>query len=469
MRLIPRQARTDWLIVLVAATLPRMLAYFTLPLIITNDGVGYLAWGETIASGQWPDLPVERVPGYPIFLAGAFDVFGTSAHAIVLAQSLLGVCSALLAWRIAGRTSGRYAGLLAGLAIAFEPWLFAFEHYALSESLTLFLVLAACAASLGYAQSRGLVLGAFVAGVCIIAAVLTRPAMLAWVPFIGLACVVGAPSPKRAVAPALAYTVGVMVSLTPWLAYNKTRDVNGIVQTDGLALWGGLARTQLLSEHFDLPVDAKPKASALFQDHPPSESEVLGFYNAIGHLPGVDRAGLLNGWASTSINENPSGYARAVVHAALWQSNAMLPSSPYKHDELRWQMRRLGRDGVADGQDAPNFQVSGDKHIPDHFRDRAPIGPQAWLYRVWPIGMARNFVHPILGLASFACVFLLVRRRKYAAAALLLGSFALVAGHALLLQPFPRYSMTAWALWWCGLAMLIPPRKPDAEPETDPF
>ncbi len=145
----------------------------------------------------------------------------------------------------------------------------------------------------------------------------------------------------------------------------------------------------------------------------------------------------------------------------------MLPGSPYTHDELLWQMRRLGRDGTKDGQAAPNHQVGADKVVPDHFRDKSPRGPQAWLYRKWPVGMSRNIIHPALGLASFVCIFVLVKRRKYAAAALLLGSFALVAGHAVLLQPFSRYSISAWALWWCGLAMLIPTRKADVEPEPD--
>lgn len=467
MKLLPRHAAMDWLVVLVVAALPRLLGYFTLPIIITNDSLGYLAWGETIASGGWPDLPVERVPGYPVFLAGVFGVFGTSAHAITLAQSVLGVCSALLAWRIARRTSGRAAGMVAGVAIALEPWCFMFEHYALTESLTLFLVLGACAAALGDGRWPRLVLGAFLAGVCIIAAVLTRPAMLAWVPFVGLACVLSAPSPRRAAAPAMAFAVGVMVSLTPWLAYNKTRDVNSVVQTDGLAMWGGLARAGLLSRAYPLPEGVAPKAAALYTGEPPSEDAVLGFYHALDNVRGIDRGELLRGWVSASIDEHRSGYANAVMHAAVWQSNAMLPSSPYTHDELRWFMQRLGLDGTAEGQPAPNVQISRNGVVKEHYYDRSPIGPQAWLYRKWSIGMARNVVHPVLGFASFVCFFMLVKRRKYAAAALLLGSFALVAGHAVLLQPFSRYSMTAWALWWCGLAMLIPTRKTDVEPATD--
>ena len=468
MRRLPRQLRTDWLIVLMVATLPRVLGYLTLPLIITNDGLGYLRWGETIASGVWPELPVERVPGYPLFLGGVFNLFGTSAHAIVLTQSLLGVCSALLAWRIAKRTAGPWAGLIAGIAIALEPWLFMFEHYALSESLTLFLVLGACAASLGYGKSNRLGLGALIAGICITAAVLTRPAMLAWVPFVGLACVLGAASPKRAAAPAMAFVVGVMVTLVPWLAHNKARDVQGIIRTDGLALWGGLARSQLLDPDYILPDASWPRAAVLYQDHPPSEEEVLGFYHAMGRARGIDRVELLYGWSSASIDRDLEGYAEAVLHALVWQSNAMLPSSPYTHDELRWQMQRLGRDGIGEGQAAPNVQVGVGAGIPEHFHDSKPIGPQAWLYRQWPIGMSRNVVHPVLGLASFICFFVLIKRKRYAAAALLLGSFALIAGHALLLQPFSRYSMTSWALWWCGFAMLIAPRKPEIEPALLP-
>ena len=134
----------------------------------------------------------------------------------------------------------------------------------------------------------------------------------------------------------------------------------------------------------------------------------------------------------------------------------MAPSSPYTHDELSWQMRRLGAQDTNTNQAAPNLQINNQSHIDERFHDQAGIGPQAWLYRNWPIGMKRNIIHPVIGLLSLVACLVLIKRKQFAPAALILGSFALVGAHALLLQPFPRYSMTAWAIWWIAAATLLP-------------
>ena len=452
---IPTKARSQFLLILAIATSVRLLGLLTLPLIITNDGSNYLAWGQELATGAWPDFPTTRTPGYPLLLVAIFKALGQSAHAILIAQALLGIATSLLAWHTARTIAGSRAGLIAGVAIAIEPWLFLFEHYALSETFTLFCVMLAVAAA-ATIRERRLVLPAFIAGIAIAAAVLARPAMQSWVPFIFAACLLGAPTLGRCYRPAIACLIGLILLLAPWLIYNTNRNIPGIVETDGLALWGGMARTQLLLPDYDIPEPARQHAQTLFQSDPPSETDLLGFYNQLAHIDNLDRKAFLSQWAKESIAANPIGYAKAVAHATFWQSNAMAPTSPYTHDELRWQMRRLGAQETNPNQAAPNLQINNQSHIDERFHDRAGVGPQAWLFRNWPIGMKHNIIHPAIGLFALVACFILLKRKQYAPALLILGSFALIGAHALLLQPFPRYSMTAWAIWWVAAATLLP-------------
>ncbi len=465
---LPKTTRGQFMLILSIAAAARLLGVLTLPLIITNDGSGYLAWGQQLAHGTWPDFPTTRTPGYALFLAAAFRTIGENAHAVLIAQAILGIATSLLAFHTARTIAGSRAGLTAGVVIALEPWLFLFEHYALAETLTLFLVMLSAAAAVSVRQHR-LILHAFVAGLAISAAVLARPAMQAWLPFVFLACALGAPNLKRSPRPAIACVAGMVFLMAPWLVYNTNRGTPKIVETDGLALWGGLARSQLLTPDFELPEEGEQLAQDLFQELPPSEAEVLGYYNRIGSIEDFDRSAFLGSWAKESISDNPVGYIKAVGHATLWQSNAMAPGSPYTHDELRWLMRRLGKRDTSEPGSAPNFSASINELIDARFHDKAGVGPQAWLYRKWPIGMTRNLIHPAIGLLALAACAALIKRKQYTPAALILGSFAVVGAHALLLQPFSRYSMTAWAIWWVAAATLLPSKQiqDEQQPTTD--
>src|SRR3954462_9810567 len=87
------------LIVFIVAALARAWCYWAAPLMITNDGAGYLAWALTIGRGEHPQFPAYRTPGYPYFLAALIRVFGERPEPVLVAQHLMGALAcAGLAW-----------------------------------------------------------------------------------------------------------------------------------------------------------------------------------------------------------------------------------------------------------------------------------------------------------------------------------------------------------------------------------
>lgn len=454
----------DLAIVTGVACVVRMLAVLTLPLIITNDGAFYLSWGREMASGLWPDLPAYRTPIYPLWLAGVLFVAGDSVHAVLSSQQLLGVATAAACWWLGRVAFGPRVGLIAGILVAVDPWLLAIASFALSDMLSIALPLVSLAVVAGSPRfGRSTIAGALLG-----TAILTRPTAVAWLPGV-LAMAMLAPAAK----PKLRWIRGAAVvgmcatTLAPWVGFNASRGIGGVVETEGLALWGGLARSGQLDPTFSIPEPLRAAADPLFE-HTPPEWAVMRFYKLAGDTQGVNRAQLLPAWSAASLRADPLGYAKSVGHAVAWQANASLPRTPYAHDPLRWMMRRLGgADALAD---AP-ANISTD-HLPDftaRFADAAPIGPLAVVYRSWSLGMAQRFPQLPLGVITFGVLVVTAYQKRWDAAMLLASPMPIVAGHAIILQPFSRYSISAWMIWWIGgvaaAAMLVSLITPDVQEE----
>jgi 4-amino-4-deoxy-L-arabinose transferase-like glycosyltransferase len=165
---------------------------------LTHDEREYLALARSVARGEGFTYPADepapgtgqqfgRAPGYPLFLA-ALHVTEPSEYAprrVQMAQALAGAAGIWLMAIIAARAAGPRAGIAAAAIAAVYPPLVWMPGYVLSETVYSTLALA-CALALddrGRSRERrssipgGLLLGA---------AILTRPASLFFVPFLGL-------------------------------------------------------------------------------------------------------------------------------------------------------------------------------------------------------------------------------------------------------------------------------------------
>lgn len=116
------------------------------------DAAYHHYWARGLATGRWyvtggredPQVnlhPYYRPPGYAFFLGGIYRVFGLAPLAPRLVQMLLGLLSALLAWRLGRRWFGFPAGLLAAAGLGLY-WAFTyFEGELVGVSSTVLLLL----------------------------------------------------------------------------------------------------------------------------------------------------------------------------------------------------------------------------------------------------------------------------------------------------------------------------------------
>jgi hypothetical protein len=181
-------------------------------------------YGFTV-SGHAPRPTLIRVPGYPLFLAGCFAVFGMERYAAVLyvqlAVDLLtcGVVSAL-----AGRLFGRRAALAALWLAALCPFTASYVAAPLTETLTLFCLVVAFygmerwrVAGLGFNRWLGGVSGALAYAVLLrpeqgllAAAVMPAIAWMAWM----------RKRRARALVPVAVAAFCVVLPLAPWALRN---------------------------------------------------------------------------------------------------------------------------------------------------------------------------------------------------------------------------------------------------------
>jgi 4-amino-4-deoxy-L-arabinose transferase-like glycosyltransferase len=227
---------------------------------LTHDEREYLALARSVARGEGfqypPDEPSPgtaqqfgRAPGYPAFLAAIISPAPVN-HAprrIKIAQALLGAAGIWLIAAIAGRAAGPRAAVTAAAIAAVYPPLVWMPSYVLSETLFSALALAAARAlqevgarrlEVGKTETSVLrpptavVIGAVLTGL----AILTRPAMLFFLPFAALWM-----GRRRTLTDPLVFLVLAAVCVAPWTIRNHR--VYGrwiaVASEGGVTFWTG--------------------------------------------------------------------------------------------------------------------------------------------------------------------------------------------------------------------------------------
>jgi hypothetical protein len=117
-----------------------------------------------------------RTPGYPVFIAGVYGLFGPSRATLLLAQVLVSTLTVLLVYLLAARIWSVPIGLLAAALTALDP----LQHYTtgtiISECLgTLALVGVAGAGWVAFSRERPALRWPFLLGLAIATATMIRP------------------------------------------------------------------------------------------------------------------------------------------------------------------------------------------------------------------------------------------------------------------------------------------------------
>ena len=188
-------------------------------------GDGYSFLGHTTA--HWP-------PGYSVFLAGVFKLFGSTTKNALIANAFLGALTVPLVYAIAHKAAGRTAAILAAAALAVFPGQLLMADVTLSETLYAFELVAFVALVLFLPRNaKTLVL----LGIASALAALTRGEGL-FFPLIVLAAYGWS---RASLKHAAAVTAVMVVAVAPWAIRNAdvAHGFVGLAGNSSFTLWSG--------------------------------------------------------------------------------------------------------------------------------------------------------------------------------------------------------------------------------------
>lgn len=125
------------LLIALAVRAVYLLCFFEPAILETEDQSIYLALAASLAQNGWAAFSSERAPGYPIFLATVFSIFGKQYLPLVLVQALVDSVTCVVIGALAQRVIGR-GFLLAGLLAAMNLNMVIVSAMALTDTLFLF-------------------------------------------------------------------------------------------------------------------------------------------------------------------------------------------------------------------------------------------------------------------------------------------------------------------------------------------
>jgi len=235
------------LIAMIAALHGAFFIYYQAPDWSTvADQEGYRRLGRALAETgtftRFPDAPefvpeVIRTPGYPVFLAFIYRLFGTSQIAVAAAQTVLFAAMTLLVFAIARHSAPPHVAVAAAAVTALYPTFPYYGALVMTELWTTFVVTLAFAAAFR-AQRTGSTTDYIVTGFVLGAAALSRPAFVL-LPFalVGAELVLFRRSSARVLRPWGWVLAAFMLTLLPWLTFNYT-----VMGRFALAPAGGVGR-----------------------------------------------------------------------------------------------------------------------------------------------------------------------------------------------------------------------------------
>ena len=115
-----------------------VLLFFEPTHLEAEDQLIYLSLAEAILQGNWSALTPERTPGYPLFLAGVFYLFGKEYLPLLMLQAVIDSFTCVLISLLAFKVFRR-GFVLAGMLAAVNLNMIVLSSMALTDSLFLFL------------------------------------------------------------------------------------------------------------------------------------------------------------------------------------------------------------------------------------------------------------------------------------------------------------------------------------------
>ena len=182
------------------------------------DSISYTrAAGNLLSAGEFPET-FQRSPGYPVFLAALFAVFGNSILAIRLVESVTGALLAVVIAMLGKRVGGVGVGALAGVLWSIYPLGIFIAGLVYPNGLMTMLLACGALCLLPESHKNLSRKRVFVGGVLLGAAALTVSAGLATIVMISLWLVYWG-RPHRLMFATL-FILGAALTIVPWTVRN---------------------------------------------------------------------------------------------------------------------------------------------------------------------------------------------------------------------------------------------------------
>ena len=261
---------------------------------------------------------VYRSPGYPLFLAGVYALFGPDPEAALILQALLGGVAGWVVYLLGRRVLGERGAFVGGLFAAAYPHLAFYAGTVLAESLSYLLLAGAIFAASMLTRGRVRPLVALTVGALMAATALSAPRLAALPVGLAVALVVQRFGFRELVATLALVAVGYSATLAPWIARNAAVFGELIpfnLGHQGLVLWEAAIRRDLYSYRYREMAKSYPLMERyvfLYLDHPEREREL--FRDRIELESDFTREAIL------LIAADPIGYAasRVAAYPHLW-------------------------------------------------------------------------------------------------------------------------------------------------------
>ncbi len=278
---LPKKAsQRQWLALIIgAAVLLRLIAVFVThsnhpQWALNGDSDSYIGAARSLVeNGNLNIRPgsstpiLFRTPGYPVFIAAVYAVFGQRLVPVLVLQALISVGTVLLAYLIASRVWDDVVGLVAATILAFDPFQIRAADWIANESITGFVLLGA--AGLGYltfSATKHRVRWGALLGLCLGIATLIRPSTYYFPLVVALVVLVIALVRRstRDLVALVAFVAVFACLVVPWQIRNQVvahtwrfsgveganmyyfRGAGTIAERDGLSLLQGRARLHRL-------------------------------------------------------------------------------------------------------------------------------------------------------------------------------------------------------------------------------
>ena len=149
-----------------------------------SDAKVYFDWAKEITSGQIKEGVFYMSPFYPYLIAGIFKLFGESVSSVVIVQHAVGIINLFLIFIISKRVFGQKAAFVALILAALHAPLVFYESKFLLPTFTVLFYLLSLLLLLYQESEKPKFLLSFLTGLVIGIAVIHRPNILLFVPFV---------------------------------------------------------------------------------------------------------------------------------------------------------------------------------------------------------------------------------------------------------------------------------------------